>query len=85
MNSPVQKSDDVLIATVPKNTREEIRISRCRYAGHDLANVRVWYRAEDGTMHPAKQGLAFRLGQLSAIIDGLEKLHSDARSKGLVG
>ena len=36
---------DKLIATIPKNTTEEIRIELGEYRGYDLVSIRVW--AED--------------------------------------
>ena len=59
--------------SIRKNKREEIRISRNEYNGHDLINVRVFYDAGD-EMRPGKQGLAFKSELLGDIINGLTSL-----------
>jgi hypothetical protein len=57
---PTQAS--VLLATVPKNTREEVRIVRKLFEGHDLVDARVWALpiAPDGDATPTKKGLCLR-------------------------
>jgi hypothetical protein len=64
---------DRLIATIKKNTREEIRVSRGAFNGHDLVNLRVWFEGDDGVMRPGKQGIAFRVGLLREILEALNK------------
>jgi hypothetical protein len=39
------------------------------FNGYDLANLRVFYRADDDTMKPSKAGLAFRLEKLPEVIE----------------
>lgn len=67
------------IATVRKNSREEIRISIDEYMGHRLCNLRVWYLSGD-EMRPGKHGLALRLDVLPEILSALQK--AIARGKG---
>jgi hypothetical protein len=70
---------DHLIATIKKNSREELRIGRSEFKGHDLISIRVWYEAEDGAMRPGKAGLAFRvelLPEISAALSELEAVTS---------
>ena len=76
---------DTIIANIPKNRREEIRISLSTSNGHDLANLRVWFTADDGQMRPGKSGLAFRLDKLPAVIEALGQLEAEARRRGLIG
>jgi hypothetical protein len=49
------------VAVLPKNSREEVRVTVDEFHGHRLVNVRVWFIAEDGTLRPGKQGIAVRL------------------------
>src|SRR5277367_3462605 len=52
---------DRLIATVRKNAREEIRVTRGDFKGHDIVGLRVWFEDRaSGEMRPGKDGLAFR-------------------------
>ncbi|MFT3986309.1 transcriptional coactivator p15/PC4 family protein [Aestuariivirga sp.] len=63
---------------IQKNSREEVRISRESYRGHELVNVRTWYRADDdGTMKPGKQGLAVKAEKLPELIAALQQLESE--------
>jgi Transcriptional Coactivator p15 (PC4) len=58
---------DRLIATIKKNSREEIRVSRSDFNGHDLVSLRVWFEAEDGSKRPGKSGIAFRRSLLPEV------------------
>lgn len=75
---------DKLIATIEKNKSEVIRVSLSEFNGHDLANLRVWFQADDGDMRPGKAGLAFRLEKLPAVIQALNDLEVEARRLGLI-
>jgi hypothetical protein len=58
---------------IPKNTREEIRVSVDDYRGIPLANIRVWYL--DGTEYrPGKQGIAIRRELVPQLIDALQRI-----------
>ncbi|MGA0613419.1 transcriptional coactivator p15/PC4 family protein [Paracoccus sp. KR1-242] len=61
------------LGTIAKNSREEIRITAESFKGHDIINIRVWYRDDTDEMRPGKQGLAFRLDLLPAVLDTLGK------------
>jgi hypothetical protein len=54
--------DGTLLATVRKNTREEVRLTRKVFEGHDLLDARVWALSLvpglDAT--PTKKGLCLR-------------------------
>lgn len=75
---------DLILATIRKNAREELRIGLSEFNGHDLANLRVWFKTDDGEMRPGKAGLAFRLDMLPSVIRGLNDLEVEARRRGLV-
>jgi len=65
-------SDDRLIATIKKNSREEIRVTRGDFKGHDVVGVRVWFQDRDtGELRPGKDGLAFRAELVDEIIEAL--------------
>lgn len=60
-----------MIAAIPKNAREEIRVSVDDFQGHRLCNVRVWYREGDD-FRPGKQGIALRLDLLPQLVTALQ-------------
>jgi hypothetical protein len=50
---------DRIIATIRKNSREEIRVTRGDFKGHDIIGVRVWFEDRGtGEMRPGKDGIA---------------------------
>lgn len=65
---------------IPKNAREELRVSLEEFKGHRLLTLRVWYEAEDGTRRPGKQGIAIRQELLPEL---LKALHKAERKAGL--
>ena len=67
--------NEQLFATVPKNTREEIRVTR---KGHDLI-VREWFQVrETGETRPGK-GFAFRASLADEIIEALRAAKDGAK------
>ena len=64
--------NDRLLATIRKNGREEIRVTRGDFKGFDVVGVRVWFQDRDtGEMRPGKDGLAFRAELVDEIIEAL--------------
>lgn len=62
------------LGAIPKNSREEIRITAEHFKGRDIINFRVWYRDDAGEMRPGKQGLAFRAELLPAFMAALDQV-----------
>lgn len=75
---------DTLIARIPKNSREELRIELTAFKGYDLASMRVWFQADDGSMKPGKSGLVIRVGKLADLIEALQGAETEARRQGLI-
>lgn len=61
------------LGTIRKNAREEIRFTVETFKGHEIVNIRVWYRDDAGEYRPGKQGLAFRPDLLGEVLDALGK------------
>lgn len=62
-----------VLATIRKNNREEIRVTRGDFKGHDVVGIRVWFLDRDsGEMRPGKEGFAFRAALLDEIIGALQ-------------
>jgi hypothetical protein len=73
-----------LVATLPKNKTEELRVSLDHFNGHDLISLRVWFQSQDGDQHPGKSGLALRVQALPELIAALEKALAEADRRGLL-
>ena len=61
-----------LIATIRKNSKQELRVSLDHFQGHDLINMRVWFEADEGDMRPGKQGVSIRTVLLPDLVRALE-------------
>ena len=64
---------------IQKNTREEIRIERTEFKGHDLKYIRVFYDDGTGDKRPGEQGIAIRTELLPDLFDALCE-HLDERA-----
>lgn len=53
----------MVIATLPRNDREEVRIGISEFKGKKRLDIRVWYRANN-EFKPGKQGVNLPLEQL---------------------
>ncbi len=76
-----------LIATIPKNGREEIRVSldefKTKDATYDMVSVRVFYE-DGGEYRPGRNGLNVRVELLPAIVAALRDGETEARTAGLL-
>lgn len=75
---------EAVVATIPKNKREEIRVSVGHFEGRPIANVRVWFRDAAGEMKPGKSGLAFRVDLLPELSGAMLKALDRAREEGML-
>ena len=41
-----------IISTIPKNSRENVRVGLGSFKGHELFSVRVWITTDDGKTLP---------------------------------
>ena len=60
--------------TIPKNSREELRVSVDTFKGHRLLSLRVWFESDDGTMRPGKQGVALRLERAADLAKAIQEV-----------
>lgn len=84
MDDQSTSADSVLISQFEKNKKEEVRISVDTFHGRKLINIRVYYRDEDGSMKPGKQGLALSVEQYKDIAGAILELGQHLKSKGLI-
>jgi hypothetical protein len=75
-----------LIATIPKNKLEEIRIELGEFNGYDLINIRVWAdpRAGGEERIPTKAGIACKVALLPQLIAALLAAKVEAKKAGLL-
>lgn len=84
MDDQSTSADSVLISQFEKNKKEEVRISVDTFHGRKLINIRVFYRDDDGSMKPGKQGLALSVEQYKDIAGAILELGQHLKSKGLI-
>ena len=77
-------ADDQVIAEIPKNSRELIRVTLGTFNERPVAGLRVWFRAEDGSWRPSKTGIAFHVRLLLRLAEALGRAVNEARAQGLV-
>jgi hypothetical protein len=71
---------DTIIATIPKNAKERIRIALTQFNGYELCAVRVFYDPQNGgDWLPGKSGINFRVEQLPEIIAALQRAAEASR------
>ena len=74
------------IATFPKSSVEEVRVSLSKFKGFDLVDARVWAEPDDGDgdRRPTRKGLCLRVERLPELIEALHLAEEAARKAGLL-
>ena len=63
---------DEIVVDIPKNSTEIIRVQPTEFNGHELIDVRVFYRREERDDYkPSPKGISFRRTLLPAVTDTL--------------
>lgn len=77
---------DKQIATIEKNSTEQIHVSLSEYRGSDLVGIRVFFNASvtGQDWRPTKKGLTVKIAKLPAILDALKQAESEAKNAGLL-
>lgn len=66
--------EDHVLLTLPRGERGEVRLCRSRYQGKTFTKAHLWFPGTDGQLHPGRQVLTFRDGELQDVIDALQKV-----------
>lgn len=76
----------VPIATIPKNSREEVRVSLAEFKGAQFVDLRVFAAFEEKTQarSPTKAGLTVSFANLPAMVRALQAAETTARAMGLL-
>ncbi len=61
-----------LLAEVPLDRGEVLRITRDSEQGHAELSMRRWFVSASGELRPGREGLTIRPGQLVAVMAALE-------------
>ena len=65
--------DPSIIATISKNSQEEIRVSLSEFKGHRLVDVRTYADFDgQGERRATKKGISLKLEKLPDLIQALE-------------
>lgn len=65
---------DRLLATVPKNAVEEIRVSLTTYKDRDLVDIRTYYQDDAGAWKPTRKGICLTVEQWPELREALAKI-----------
>jgi hypothetical protein len=76
--------NDKIIAEIPKNSQETIRVTIGTFNNRPIAGLRVWFRAEDGSWRPSRSGIAFHVRLLPQLSEALLNAVNEARQQGLL-
>jgi hypothetical protein len=63
-----------LLAEVVKNATEVVRIRRIHFKGHELIDVRVYYRNAVGEFQPTKRGICLRPEMFAALVQAAQEV-----------
>jgi hypothetical protein len=77
--------EDIVIGEIPKNNREDIRVTLSNFKGHDLVGARIWFKSKDGEPRPSSKGITVNVKVLPELIGLLEQAEKKAIELGVLG
>lgn len=75
--------EDIIVGSIPKNQREEIRVTLSNFKGHDLVGARVWFKAGED-YRPSSKGITVNVRILPELIGLLEDAEKKAVELGVL-
>ena len=72
------------IATIRRNSREEVRVALQEYNGRPVFAIRAWFQSKEGDMRPSRDGLTLRVELLPEVARALAEAERQARGEGLL-
>lgn len=75
------------IATIVKNSREEVRVALDSFSGHQLIDLRIYADFKTGSVEcrgPTKKGISLKIERLPDLISALEMARKEAIGRGLL-
>lgn len=79
-----QAEKRVVVASWPRNAREQIEVALDQYQDCRTIDLRTWFTSADGSQRPTRSGLSLSIKHLPALADALAKALARARELGLV-
>ena len=78
---------NIVVATIPKTARQEIRVMFKEYRGSQFADVRIFeeFAGTCDAKSPTKSGVALSFATLPALADALAEAVTQAKALGLIG
>jgi len=73
---------ETIVATIPKNSREYVRVGLGSFKGYELFSIRVWIQKDDGTHIPTQKGITCSVALLPPVIEALQSTLEEARKTG---
>lgn len=82
----MRDASEIDIATVPKNSREEVRIRLSEYHGKPFVDLRIFAEFGDDAQgrKPTKKGLAVSVSRIDDLIAALGRAKSEAVRHGFI-
>jgi hypothetical protein len=71
----VARVEDVVIGTVERQKREQIRVSVRKQGGVKWLDIRIYYEAETGDMRPSQRGVSLSSDEWKKLREVLQRLH----------
>jgi Transcriptional Coactivator p15 (PC4) len=76
--------EDIVVGEIPKNNREDIRVTLSNFKGHDLVGARIWFKTKDGESRPSSKGITVNVRVLPELIGLLEEAEKKAIELGVL-
>ncbi len=70
-----------VVAIIPKNGREVVKVELSEFNGHDLLSIRVWTKDTD---RPTTKGITVGMKLLPKLLGALQAAEAEARAAGLI-
>ncbi|WP_373696473.1 transcriptional coactivator p15/PC4 family protein [Hyphobacterium lacteum] len=70
------------VAEWRKNANEIVRVRLTIFEGHNLLEIRAYFREPCGRYRPSRKGINLSVSHLPAILEALEDARRAARSRG---
>lgn len=84
MDTSPQSNDDVVVAQFEKNKKEEVRLSVGIFHGRRIINVRVYFKDDDGTWKPGRQGLAVSVERYKDLAGAILQVGEHLKANGMI-
>jgi hypothetical protein len=78
------QAQDTIIASIPKNSREELRVTLGEFKGHRLCQLRAWALRDGAESIPTKNGFGIQAAVIPKLREALAEAETEARRRGWI-